>query len=422
MADIDVQEFTSGAQNHTGDTNYDTAFTIAASNWVANAKYLVFMSARITGSVNTVDMHYKLAEATSGDIAESELIGEQLRHYGWWGVYDVPATAEDLLFQHKTADAGETVFSSAMVLVKIRLDDDLVENTDWRFAEDFTKDATPEDTYVTYANIASFTPGTPADHRLILGYLRVDGNSINRSHLWHLEENVNGAGFVEIGGEMMIEGETTTEFKTYIIAWVDDSGTAGTREYRVQMKNEDTATNTRHAYSSVFVLEANAFADHVEDKNTTPLTGTDALQILNAIADYAPAATGNQVIIRFAQGDAGAIQNWRGAGLEIDDVAEDATWIAADTSRSLDASDKIGTTRVQLKSVASSGQKLEHVGDDLSTSGAWDERSIFVFSVALSAAAPVTRYIRSSLVSRKPLKTDDDRLASTGLISAGRST
>ena len=47
----------------------------------------------------------------------------------------------------------------------------------------------------------------------------------------------------------------------------------------------------------------------------------------------------------------------------------------------------------------------------------WDD-----YEAADVAAVAVTRYIRSSLVSRKPLKTDDDRLASQGLISAGKST
>ena len=389
MVDIDAAEFIEeDIQVYSADTNYDTAFTVAASNFVANAKYLVFMSARILGSSNTVLYGWKLEEATSGDIAESELIGEQLRSFSWWGVYDVPATAEDLLFRHKTADTAQEVRSDAMALLKIRLDDDLVENTDWRFAEDFTKDSTPEDTYVTYANIASYTPGTPADHRLILAYIRVDGNSTNRSHLWHLEENVNGAGFVEIGGEMSVEGETNTEFKAYCLAWVDDSGTSGTREYRIQMKNEDTQANTRHAYSSIFVLEFNAFADHDEDKNTTPLTGTDALQVLNTIADYAPTATGNQVIIGFAQGD---INNdavsYRVGGLELDDVDEDADWSAGATLRTLDSSDKIGTLRARLKSVASTGEKVEQTGNAVPTGGAFDERSLIAFSVALAGAA-----------------------------------
>lgn len=390
MADIDVAEFVQETEQiHTGDTNYVTAMTVAASNWVANAKYLVFMSARLTPSSDVVEMSFKLNEATDGDIAETEVIGEKLLHYSWWGVYTVPATARDVRFQHKTADGAQTVRSDAMALVKMRLDSDLVENTDYRFASDSTKDDTPDtSTFETYANIASFTPANPTDHRVILGLIRVDGDSTNRSHLWRLQENVNGAGFVSIGGEWSVEGETSTELRQYIIAWKDTSGTSGTREYRVQMANEDTNVNARHAYSSIFVLEQDAvFADHDEDKVTTPLTGDDSLQVLNAIADYAPSATGDQVILRYANVDVGGSNRWLNS-LELDDTDEDADFGSGNTNLGLDATDKVGLFRARLKSVASTGEKLEQTGDGLESAGAWDERILAVFSVALADGAP----------------------------------
>ncbi len=388
MADIDVQEFIEETEQVSSSTTYATAFTVVDTNWVANAKYLVIMTARGLVASNTVEGGWKLNRQDGGDIAESEVFGEIQRHYEWWGIYDAPSPTEDIYFQHKTTNTAQEVRSDSMALIKIRLDADLTENTDWRFAEDLTKDSTPEDTYVTYANIASYTPGTPADHRLILAYLRVDGNSGNRSHLWHLEENVNGAGFVEVGGESSIEGETTTEFRTYVIAWVDDSGTAGTREYRIQMKNEDTATNSRHAYSSIFVLELNAFADHDQDKNTTPLTGDDTTHVLNTIANYAPAATGNQVFITFSQGDAGVSNQSWGKGIESDDVSVDADYDDVNSVQSFDSTDKMGTFRSRLLSVASTGEKLEHTGFGMLSTGAWDDRMLAVFSVALAGAAP----------------------------------
>lgn len=65
-----------------------------------------------------------------------------------------------------------------------------------------------------------------------------------------------------------------------------------------------------------------------------------------------------------------------------------------------------GQTRVGIGAIANGANRVKFdnfVGTDL-------------------AAVAVTRFIRSNLVSRKPLKKDDDRLASTGLISAGKST
>ncbi len=386
MADIDVQELLEEIeQTHTGDTNYVTAKTFPASNFVANKKYLMFFSARVSSDSDTAEMSYKLVEAPSTDVPETEMVGEKLIHYSWWGVYTVPATPVDILFQHKTAAGASTVRSDAMALLKIRLSDDLTENTDWRLAEDFTKDATPETAYVTYANIASFTPANPTDDRLIFAMLRMTGGATNRSSLWHLEENVNGGGFVEIGGEHQVEGETSTETRQWIIAWKDTSGTSGTREYRIQMKNDHGATNHRHAYSSIFVLEQDAvFADHDEAKATTPLAGDDALQVLNTIANYAPAATGDQVILRYVLTKVNTGNSWKNS-LELDDVDEDADFGSGDVVRGFDPADFMGVFRARLKSVASTGEKLEHTGDGLVVAGTWDERILAVFSVALAA-------------------------------------
>ena len=421
MADIDAEEFVENTQQtYSADTNYATVMTVAAANWVANAKYLVFLTARIDGSSATIEFGHKLNRATGGDIADSEQIGEALQHYSWWGIYDVPGTAEDILYRFKSFTGGGEVRSDAVSLLKVRLDADLTENTDWRFAED-TNDTNPEATYTTFANIASYTPGTPANDRLILALIRVGGSSTDKSHLWHLEENINGAGFVEVGGEMSIEGETSGEFRMYVIAWVDDSGTSGTREYRIQMKNEDTDTNNTHVYSSLFVLELDAFVDHDQALTTTPLAGDNGVQVLNTIANYAPAVTGNQVFLNFAQADPDSVTTWRAGAIEQDDVNSDNDWEAQITTRSHDSTDKRGTFRSRIFSVASSGEKLEQLGFGLNT-GNYDERSLIVFSLALAPVVAVPRFIRSRLQSRKGLEFDSDRLVSTGLISAGKST
>ena len=400
MADIDVAEFLEDTvKTHTGDTTYTTALTVAAANWEAGAKYLVLMTARVKADTNAV-AGWIMNREDGGDIVHSEMIGEDQRlHYPWWGIYDAPNPAEDIYFQHKLlSDSGATVESDSMALLKIRLDADLVENTDWRFDDD-TSVTNPEATYTTFAAIASYTPGTPADHRLILGLVRIQANSNNRFGLFHLEENVNGTGWVEIGGEFSMEGEDLAEEWMYAVAWVDESGSAGTREYRIQTKNADTVGNHTHVYSAIFVLELNAFADHDEDQNTTPLTGTDALQVLNVIDPYTPTTTGDQVFITFSNTNPNAGDQWKVGMVEQDDVIVDADWDDDSVNRSNDVTDQLATFRARLLSVGSSGEKLEHTGDALSTSGTWDERSLAVFSVALAAGGTTVEQTNTGAIS-----------------------
>ena len=287
MADIDAAEFLEDTeQTHTGDTVYTTALDVVDTNWVANAKYLVMMTARINHDNANGLGGWIMEREDGGVITHSEFIAEEVRHYEWWGIYDAPATAEGVRFQHKVLVDSDTVSSDSMALIKIRLDDDLTENTDWRFNENTTKSLpSPETTYTTFAAIASYTPGTPADSRLILALIRVEATSASRSYEWHLEENVNGGGFVEVAGSGFQEPEDPANEMLHVVVWEDDSGTAGTREYRVQMRNEDDNANHEHIYSSIFVLEKNAFASEDVNKNTTPLTGDAGTQILNAIAD-----------------------------------------------------------------------------------------------------------------------------------------
>ncbi len=386
MADIDVAEFLEDTQqDHTGDTTYTDALSVASTNFESNGKYLLWMTARVDDDNTGGLFGWIMNEDTVGVITHSELVGNDQRHYEWWGIYDAPATPVAVAFQHKTVTSTDQVSSDSMALVKMRLDDDLVENTDWRFNENTVLSGNQEQLFVTYAAIPSFTPGTPADSRVILALIRVQNNSTNRSYQWHLEENVNGAGFVEIGGEMILEGEHADEERMHVIAWEDDSGTAGTREYRIQMRNEDTAVNSQHIYSSIFVLEKNAFASEDSDKLTSALDGTDAVQVLNAIADYTPAATGDQIVLTFSNTDANSNNRDWGKGIEVDDTDVDADYDDVISNVALDSTDKQGTFRARLFNMVSGGQKVEHTGFELESGGEWEERSLIIFSAALAA-------------------------------------
>ncbi len=397
MAAIDGQEFLEETlQTHTGNTTYTTALTAAAANWEDDAKYLVLCTARIGGSDGNTVAGWKLVDE-SGDIAQSLYTMENAsaqaaarpHSYTWWGVYTVPATAETVLFQHKTFDSAEDVHTDAVSLIKVRLDADLTENTDWRLAS-LTQDTQFLTTMVTFADTGVFTPGTPADHRLILGLIRWNVDNTNINTEFKLQQDIDGAGFTDIGGLNSVEGEDSSEERMCVWAWVDDSGSSGTRQYRIQARDDQTGANN-HIYSAIFVLEANAFESHTEDLNTTPLTATASLQVLNAVANYEPTTTGNHLVFTNAVVNPNGNNSW-GKSFEIDDVVVDVDFGAENSGRRWDVTDQQPSFRARLLSINSAGDKLEHTGTITDVEADWLDRMLWASSLELAGAAPADVY------------------------------
>ena len=394
MAAIDGQEFLQEThQDKTTNTDWATVLTAVASNWVASAKYLVLCTARIGMDDGNTVGGWKMADE-GGDIAQSEHTMENAaassearpHSYGWWGVYTVPDPAEDVVFQHKTFDGAQITRTDAVALLKIRLDADLVENTDWRLATNSSADQFTTD-METFADTGVFTPGTPANHRLILGLIRVNVDNTNINHEFKLQQDIDGAGFTDIGGLNSVEGEDSSEERMCVWAWVDDSGSSGTRQYRIQARDDATGANN-HIYSAIFVLEANAFESHTEDLNTTPLTATTSLQILNSVANYEPTTTGNHLVFTNALVNPNGDHSWS-KSFEIDDVEVDVDFGAELSGRRWDVTDQQPSFRARLLSINSAGDKLEHTGTITNTDGTWDDRMLWASSLELSGAPPV---------------------------------
>ena len=395
MAAIDVTEtLQETLQTNTTET-YEDVLSIGSGSWVANAKYLILVSSALGCSSSALLVGMKMAD--DADIPNSLHVVEPRanatsavpQNYPWWGIYDVPATPEAVKLQHVNQQASTTAYADKVAIIKMRLDDDLVENTDWRFAED-TVDDDNTDAFQTRADTGSFTPGTPADHRLILAMIQYEVKTPQRSQLWQLEESIAGGSFAAIGGEFSLEGEDNDE--TLIVSWLweDQSGSSGSRQYRIVSKDEDTTLATRHLYSSIFVLELNAFESHACVQATGNLAADDTLQVLNSIADYKPTTTGNHVTLTGVAVDPDGIQLWKG-GFEVDDVSVDDDWDNSNTQATNDTTDDIPHVRYRLHSFATGGQKLEHTGDALGT-GNWQERLIVAFSAELAAAPAAAVY------------------------------
>ena len=108
---------------------------------------------------------------------------------------------------------------------------------------------------------------------------------------------------------------------------------------------------------------------------------------------------------------------------DADGTTEFSGWTNADLSAVTERMDKTGNAGDGGAIACATGVKAAAGAYGATTATAVTTANRGVISLAIAPTAVTdTRFIRSSLVSRKPLKTDDDRLASQGLISAGKST
>ena len=134
---------------HTGDTNWSTILTASSSNWVANATYFVMVLGICGGDHITDLFHFRFAHGSTPTVFdEAEAIWEmssasdrRRQEYFYIMEYTVPSTPVDLVFQQKTAVGTNTVKSAHVILMGWRLDADLTEGKDYKYAENSIVDA-----------------------------------------------------------------------------------------------------------------------------------------------------------------------------------------------------------------------------------------------------------------------------------------
>lgn len=253
--------FVAGKSN-TSSATYVDVLNEPATSFTANGKYLLVVTAALT-IIDTTNLAFcrVVHGTTPTEFPGSEQIIEQgvasrFHSYLWSTVFTQPPTAEAIAVQFKTG-GGDPASLQDVALNWIRLDVDLVENTDWFFSEQNDEGAPPELPTSFGSEFAdlTFTPDNNNDDWLILSSYRIGTRNNGRNFDARLNRDD-----VDLTPVHSYEGEDVTGELVKQFARVFTLSNAS-HTFEMQALEETAGANHVHQYSNVFALRLNAFQE-----------------------------------------------------------------------------------------------------------------------------------------------------------------
>lgn len=245
-------------------TIWSTFLTCPLANFVAGGKYLIIVTAQVAGAATTNPYNWRVLHGAvefegSQKSVEPKTAWPVVQAYGFMTVFDQPGGgAEDIHFQMKTGMAASAAVVDTIQIFYMRLDDDLVDGTDYKYAEDDDSGAPTLHTgaFQDFASI-TFTPGVGAEDWLIIACPNWEMNSLSRQPVYRINRDVGA----DVAPETTYAAESTNDqgqvllMRTYTL-------TAAAHTFKVQGKDDDVTNHNAHYHSAIFALRLNAFVDH----------------------------------------------------------------------------------------------------------------------------------------------------------------
>lgn len=260
MAAIEHGQNSALGANTTSNGTYVDVLNEPASSFVDNGKYLLVVTAAGTMDDATTIGFYRLVHGSTEFPGSEALIeaatGNKFHSYLFSTVFIQPATAESIAVQFHS-NGSQVVKMQDVILTWIRLDVDLVENTDWFFSEQNDEGAPPELPLVFGSEFAdlTFTPVNNNDDWLILSSYRIG----TRSNGNNFDARLNRDG-TDLTPVHSYEGEDVTGELVKQFARVYTL-TNASHTFEMQALEESGAANHVHQYSNIFALRLNAFEE-----------------------------------------------------------------------------------------------------------------------------------------------------------------
>ncbi|MFC1663961.1 hypothetical protein ACFL0A_02500 [Patescibacteria group bacterium] len=214
--------------------------------------------------------------------------------------YTVPGTAEDIVFEMNTAfEDKSTVLADSIVILGIRLDADLVDGTDYKYAEDDDSGA-PTQYTSTPADFATitFTPGNNGDDWLVIAASThlVDGVADQTSHLIRYDAS-------SLVPMWSAEGEDDNEEKSNLLMRVYNLDNTS---HTFALQGSDVDQLNDHYRSAIIALRLNVFEEHYFNWNEAENTpGGTTYEELYGITPFTPQTGGDFVLMGYASCDSG---------------------------------------------------------------------------------------------------------------------
>ena len=368
-------------------TTWVTKVTIASSNFVANAKYLILCFAQLDGDTDGDEYDFRLADGAGTVLSNSTSINEFLvaasevnSTYGYFHVWTHPATAQDLNFQMRVSVGGGTGLADSISMVAIRLDADLTENTDW-FSNEDTSGASHTTTMVDRASI-TFTPGNNGDDWLVIACWNIGPrtSSIN----YEVQTLLDGTAFNFVSEEY----EDATEARVGCLARVVNLDNTS-HTIKIQSRDDlSGATQSIHNRSIIFALNMAKFEDHGFFWNETEIDPADSGAGFTEVGnvDITPQTAGDILIIATAVSDASSSTDGIDARIQLGGSDVPTSSGSNQWAESWDGTDENPFGMATMENVAASAQDVDFDAGEATTSGLRvEDRSLIVFSMESAA-------------------------------------
>ncbi len=380
---------------HTGDTNWTTVLTMASADFVADAVYILFVQAIVGGDDTTNLFHYRVAHGSTPTVFdEAEAIWEmssasdrRRQEYFYMIQYTASNPVEDIVFQHKTAVSTSTVKSAHVIALALRLDADLTEGTDYKYAENSTVDAHTT-AQQTGASI-TFTPANTNDDWLVINSNTIGIGATSGSLPTY---RINRDSASDVAPSYTAEGEDTTEVRIQGQQRVYTL-TAAAHTFDVEYIDLSPAKND-HNRSAIFALRLDAFEDHDFVWNEAEFTftiGDEQWEEINGIPTYTPTTAGDNILMAHAVIDenvagGGTLRIQVGGTTEpTDDAIIPGGSLVFQKARRYDDRDEQPLTCMALLNMAASAQDIDLDGwVTIIASQNIEDRSLVVFSLELA--------------------------------------
>lgn len=308
------------AEQNSLQTDTSGVFTdvvsITSGNFTTGKKYLIYATANINEHSGSGTCWIKLLHGST-DFSESLMARTtQSDSSLYWSCYGfltlwTAVSGEGVKIQFRRT-SNSTARVDQVSLLAINLSDDIVENTDWFFAERTTDDAlgtTPDD-----GASVTFTPSVAGDNWLVLTYAGYTIGSVSTTHVISRIERSGEA--TSTTPTCRIRPPTATLGEVALLARAYNLGAASNTFKEV---SEETATNSTRNYSSIFVLNLNKFRNHAVayTDGTVNLGTTDYGDELQTIS-LTPNVTGDVWIVAYWNGDINSAANQLESRVQVD--------------------------------------------------------------------------------------------------------
>jgi len=291
-------------QTHTGDTNWTTKHTIAASNFDAGGTYLIIAWAQVGGSATNRQVGIRLAHGTTPTaFTESEHVFEpqttsdaNRQAYQTALVFTQPGTAEDVVVQLRCVLTGtDTVRADTIAITCLKIS--ALTSGDYAYDSD-----TPNLTHTTsfQSTGSSVTITSAASEKwLVIAAYRVDVAILTNQ----IQHRINRDSATETVPQTGWEAEQADETLTGVLIR-PYTLSSGSHTFTLEARDAASAGNiTTHSFIIALRLAAFTDADYNYTAGTVTATGAANITVEFAALNPTPSVTQDVLILAYGTVD-----------------------------------------------------------------------------------------------------------------------